>query len=430
MEYIEIPCCKGPGLKIRVKGLIHKSRSQYQEIVIYDTEPFGKCLILDDLIQCAEGDHELYDRAILQKIKPSDQRLLILGGGDGYTAEMALKLNPEIEITVVDLDGAVVNACKKYLGQTVFDHQKVNLVVDDAFHFMAKAGEGCYDGIVCDLTDFPVGYNDGKLRGFFTQIFSLSKRILKDNGWIGVYAGSKNLSLATEGCVLDILSALLEQNFTGVKQQEALIPSFGEPCYFLYGEKAIGESGKFKVEVLKEATDDIVNQLMKLARLTYPISSNGDDASEYYADLNNQEYINIVLKRRDEIIGYLLAVPQNAACGYQKGLDPLMAFDDDRYYIDTVQTTNEHNYGGKILLNRLIQEITEKEIVKLSLHARKTNGTSRVIHKIFPAAKCLRTVENFENTGEPFDYIEINLNWADEVPGKRLTPQVKGLCNE
>lgn len=237
MDYIEIPCCKGPGLKIRVKELIHKSSSPYQKIVIYDTEPFGKCLILDDVIQCAESDHAIYDKAILKKLRAEDRRLLILGGGDGYTAEMAIKLNPEIDITVVDLDAAVVAACKQFLGQKVFDSQRVKLVVDDAFHFMAKAGKGSYDGIVCDLTDFPVGYNDGKLRGFFTQIFSLSKRILKNNGWIGVYAGSKNLSIATEGYVLDILSALLEQNFAGIERQEALIPSFGEPCYFLYGNK-------------------------------------------------------------------------------------------------------------------------------------------------------------------------------------------------
>jgi spermidine synthase len=239
MEYLEIPCCKGPGLRIRVKGLIHKSNSEYQEIAIYDTEPYGRCLILDGLIQCAESDHELYDRAILQMLNADDKRLLILGGGDGYTAEMAIKLNTGIEVTVVDLDGAVVSTCKSYLNQNIFDHPKVSLIVDDAFHFMEKVENGGYDGIVCDLTDFPVGYNDGKFRGFYETVFTLSAKILKAGGWISVYAGSKNMVVGNNKRIIDILSKTLGESFEGVECIEAIIPSFGEPCYFLYGKKYI-----------------------------------------------------------------------------------------------------------------------------------------------------------------------------------------------
>src|SRR5688572_3495170 len=92
-EHIDIPCFNGPPLIIPVKSQLHKGRSQFQEIAVYDTQEFGKCLLLDGSIQCTQSDHEQYDRIILKKLKPSDQRLLILGGGDGYIAETALKLN-------------------------------------------------------------------------------------------------------------------------------------------------------------------------------------------------------------------------------------------------------------------------------------------------------------------------------------------------
>ena len=97
-EYVVVSCCEGPGLKIRVKNLVYLDRSPYQKITIYDTELYRKCLFLDDLIQCSEKDHEEYDMALLRKLKPADRNLLVLGGGDGHTAQMALKLNPGIHV--------------------------------------------------------------------------------------------------------------------------------------------------------------------------------------------------------------------------------------------------------------------------------------------------------------------------------------------
>lgn len=109
--------------------------------------------------ECSERDHELYDRTMLHRLNSGDRRLLIIGGGDGYIAATAMHLNPSLEeITVVDLDGEVVNACRAHLHQTIFDHAGVNLVVQDALQLMEQHEKGGYDGIICDLTASPVGY--------------------------------------------------------------------------------------------------------------------------------------------------------------------------------------------------------------------------------------------------------------------------------
>ena len=99
--------------------------------------------------------------------------------------------------------------------------------MDDAFHFMEKASNNGYDGIVCDLTDFPVGYNDGKFRGFYEKVFTLSAKILKAGGWISVYAGNN----------AGVLAQLLKKDFSAIEQMDISIPSFGECCSFLYGER-------------------------------------------------------------------------------------------------------------------------------------------------------------------------------------------------
>lgn len=192
MHQLEVACCNGKKFSIKATGLLHKSRSAYQDIAIYNTEEFGRCLFLDGVIQCSESDHAAYDRALLKRLRPTDRRLLILGGGDGYTAELALQLDPALEITVVDLDAEVVAACRQHLGQQVFADPRLQLVIADALKFMEQVGNAGYDGVVCDLTDFPVGYNDGAFREFYATVFPLARKVLKDDGWLGVYAGSRD----------------------------------------------------------------------------------------------------------------------------------------------------------------------------------------------------------------------------------------------
>jgi spermidine synthase len=225
-DYLEISCCGGPGFKIRVKDLVHISRSPYQEIAVYDTESYGKCLFLDGVIQSSDSDHEQYDKAILRKLKRTDKNLLILGGGDGHTAQMALKLNPRIQVTVVELDHAVIKACEAHLNQNIFNHPNVTAVIEDVIHFMERAPNVTYDSIICDLTDQPVGYNDIMLRDFYLKIVSLSIRILKRSGWISLYAG----------CNTDIVDDMISLYLCQPEKKVAFIPSFGEPCFIVHGQ--------------------------------------------------------------------------------------------------------------------------------------------------------------------------------------------------
>ena len=416
MNHFDIICASGKNLRIPVTELLYTNFSN-QQITVCDTTRFGRCLLLDGVIQTAESDHEIYDRAILHKLSPFDRNILILGGGDGYAAAHALKFNPELHVTVVELDGAVVAAARHHLGQTVFEDSRINLVVEDAFTFLPRVGTAAFDGIVCDLTDFPVGYDQEQGAEFYSRIFTASGAALKRSGWIAAYGGAADLLLDGGGRVVDRLHDLLAESFGKVEGTEVLVPSFGEPCYFFYGKKAVGESERLKVKVLKEGTDAIVNQIIELGKVTYPVSSNGNNISDYYADINNQDYINIVLKRRSEIVGYLLAVPQHDACSYLKDLDPLMIERIDIFYVDTIQIIpGASNASGFILLlKKLFEEAAHSGINKFSMHARKANGLSRIILKLFPTSNILRTLHNFEGTGEPFDYIETELTANDRI---------------
>ncbi|HEY0980088.1 MAG TPA: adenosylmethionine decarboxylase [Candidatus Paceibacterota bacterium] len=223
---------------IHVTERVANITSGFQKIEIVDTDEFGRCMLIDGVMQTSEKDHQLYDEAVLKKLTKNDARLLILGGGDGYVAEAALEKNPNLAITIIDLDVEVVMSAKKHLGQKVFDHPNVTLFIGDALQYLKTNKGEHFDGIISDLTDNPmVHLEDSYERDythFFEQVLMLSKKHLAPDGWIAIQGGTavameKYLNTAA------IVERLTTEHFSGVEREDILIPSFGEKNAFIFG---------------------------------------------------------------------------------------------------------------------------------------------------------------------------------------------------
>lgn len=231
--------CTGENMKIKIKNIIGKIKSNFQDILFINTNKFGRCLIINGIMQTAETDHKIYDKAILRKIRKTDKKILILGGGDGYVAEMALKINPNLEIKVIDLDVEVVKGCAKYLDQKIFKNPKVQIYIEDAFHYLKSTikRNGKFDGIICDLTDEPIRKKDQKdFRKFYEEIISLSQNALNNNGWISLQAGAAEISSGHINAA-SLLGNILKKHFKRIARFDIMIPSFGEKNSFLYAKK-------------------------------------------------------------------------------------------------------------------------------------------------------------------------------------------------
>lgn len=242
MEYFPSPVYEtGKIENIGVLNKVADIKSAFQHIQILDTAKHGRCMVIDGLVQTSDLDHEVYDKAILDQVTDKDRHILILGGGDGYVAETALKLNPNLKITVVDLDPEVVNYSKKHLKQKVFSHPNVSLNVGDAVTFMETAvarGGLEFDGIVSDLTDNPVGRGTTKkeMASFYKKIFSLSKSLLKEGGWFSAQAGASKVVRKYVDSA-QMLTELLKSEFGRVERKDVFIPSFSERNAFLHVKK-------------------------------------------------------------------------------------------------------------------------------------------------------------------------------------------------
>lgn len=238
---IDIPVYKTNTKKeLRVLKKYAEIKSPFQKIQVLDLEKFGKTLVIDGITQASTTDHHLYDKAILKPMSASDRNILVLGGGDGFVAEEAVRRFPNARVTVVEIDPEVVFCAKTYFGQAAtFSHPRVKLVIGDAIHFLKEsqlAGR-TYDGIVMDLTDVPTGAGKAaaKLERFYDKLLRLSTPLLARGGWMSAQAGVPKAKRPLVASV-KILKPLFEKYFTRVSEAEVEIPSFLEPNMFLYGK--------------------------------------------------------------------------------------------------------------------------------------------------------------------------------------------------
>jgi len=240
-KYLNLPIFStGENMRLRVKKILYKTSSDFQDILIIDTEKYGKCLIIDGDMQCAEVDHEIYDNEILKLLGNNDRKVLILGGGDGYVAKTALRKNRKLKVTLIDLDAEVINSCKKSLNGRTFSNKRLKLCVGDAFYFLeatSKENKNKFDGIICDLTDAPIGRKDKtNFEKFYKTIILDSYKILNLNGWISIQAGASKTEKGYINAVR-IIEKLLKKIFKETLRSDVYIPSYKENWAFLFGKK-------------------------------------------------------------------------------------------------------------------------------------------------------------------------------------------------
>lgn len=155
---------------IKVDKQIYTGQSDFQRIDIFESNEFGRFLILDGYMMMTEKDEFIYHEMIVHVpmcVNPEARQVLVIGGGDGGAVRELLKY-PGIEhIDLCEIDEQVVEACKKYLPQTAgqLDDPRVAIHYEDGLRFV----RGCvdkYDLIIVDSTD-PFGPGEG----LFTKEF-------------------------------------------------------------------------------------------------------------------------------------------------------------------------------------------------------------------------------------------------------------------
>ena len=177
------------GIFFVARRRILSERTPFQRIEVYETDSFGRVLLLDGLVQTTERDEFFYHEMLVHPAMmahPNPREILIIGGGDGGALREVFRY-PVKKTTLVEIDAAVIAAAKSYFPSLAasFRDQRAEILIADGSRFIKESGRR-YDLILVDSSD-PVGPSAVLHQAVF---YARLKECLKPGGVIAAQAGS------------------------------------------------------------------------------------------------------------------------------------------------------------------------------------------------------------------------------------------------
>ncbi len=170
------------GMVLRVKKRLHSSQSTYQSIEVFETDSFGRVLVLDNCVMLSDRDEFIYHEmiahpAMLLHARP--QRVLVVGGGDGGSLRELLRYPSVAQADLVEIDEQVVRICSQWFPALShsFKDSRVRLHYQDGFQFLESL-EQVYDVLLVDSIDAV-----GEAAKLFTlEFYQRVQRALRSGG--------------------------------------------------------------------------------------------------------------------------------------------------------------------------------------------------------------------------------------------------------
>ena len=236
-------------MRMRMTSLMYDKHSQFQRVQVVETVPFGTTLVLDGKTQSAKHDEYVYHETLVHPallLHEAPKRVYIGGGGELATARECLKHKSVEEVVMVDLDGDVVEVCKKHLpewndGST--EDPRLTVHIGDARSYLVE-GSDTFDVVVLDISD-PI--EAGPAVHLYTkEFYDLVRQKLNPGGVLVTQSGPAGLMNHTEcfGAIHKTLAA----SFRTVVPYSVSIPSFGSD----WGFNVATDRGDVSSQALRE----------------------------------------------------------------------------------------------------------------------------------------------------------------------------------
>lgn len=208
--------------------LLEHGRSAWQDYEVWDTPQFGRLYRLDGCSMSSERDEFFYHENLIHVAAiahPGPRSALIIGGGDGGSAEELFKYPAMARVVLVELDQKVIDIARAHLQAVhhgALDDPRLEIRIGDGLDYVMKAAPAAgerYDLIVLDLTD-PVGPAEAL---YSADFFRACAALLSAGGALTLHLGAPLFQPAR---VRDLVLRL-RQVFTVVRPYFLYIPLYG-----------------------------------------------------------------------------------------------------------------------------------------------------------------------------------------------------------
>ncbi|MBI4099474.1 spermidine synthase [Candidatus Microgenomates bacterium] len=240
-------------LIFKVKRALVQTKTKYQKVDIVETDYWGKILFLDNLLMKAEKDGHIINEMIVHPIMLTGnrkKRVLVVGGGEGFTATELLKY-PYIEkIDIIDIDTEFIEISKKFFPQQMacLKDPRVKIFTVDGLEFLRQTTEK-YDAIFTTPTD-PLALSDPL---FIDEYYRLSFDRLTDDG---IYETDAYMPFYKYGKIdYAYIRKMLAKYFPVSKIYTATVPTFpGGLFSFGFASKKFDPEKDFHPQDLPKGT--------------------------------------------------------------------------------------------------------------------------------------------------------------------------------
>jgi spermidine synthase len=221
------------GQTFRIDKVYFESKTEHQHLMIFHNAFLGRVMVLDGVVQTTEKDEFVYHEMMAHVpilAHGNAKSALIIGGGDGGMLREVLKHKSLEQVTMVEIDSAVIEMAKEYLpnhSQGAFDDPRADIVIADGMDFVRDTRQ-TFDVIISDSTD-PIG--PGEIL-FSEDFYTQCKRILNQGGVLATQNGVAFFQLDE----VRTTSKRLSQHFTDTTFYSAAVPShYGGIMTFAWG---------------------------------------------------------------------------------------------------------------------------------------------------------------------------------------------------
>ncbi|XP_047322492.1 spermidine synthase 1-like [Impatiens glandulifera] len=155
------PMWPGEAHSLKVEKILFQGKSDYQDVMVFQSSTYGKVLILDGVIQLTERDECAYQEMITHLPLCSisnPKKVLVIGGGDGGVLREVARHSSVEQIDICEIDKMVVDVSKEYFPAVAvgYNDPRVNLHIGDGVAFLKATPKGTYDAVIVDSSD-PIG---------------------------------------------------------------------------------------------------------------------------------------------------------------------------------------------------------------------------------------------------------------------------------
>ncbi len=174
------------GQRFRVTRELARVKSDFQDIVIFESTSHGRVMVLDGVIQITEADEFVYQEMLTHVpllAHGAAETVLIIGAGDGGVLRRVLQHPGVKRAVMVEIDGEVIRLSKEFLPGIAGDawtDKRADVIVGDGIDYVKRAPDGTFAAIIVDSTD-PIGVGEVL---FTDEFYHNCARILTSRGLI------------------------------------------------------------------------------------------------------------------------------------------------------------------------------------------------------------------------------------------------------